>query len=185
MEASSDDPDAALVTRIGEGDKAAFRAFVVAKLPRVHALASRILADPAAADDVAQDAFERVWRHAGDWRPGRARFDTWLHRVVLNLCTDRLRRRRREVPAPHDLPDRPDPAPGPEASLAKNDDVRRLRAALERLPPRQKQALMLHAYAELSHVEIAAALGVGPKALESLLARGRRTLRGLLAAFEP
>lgn len=180
-----DDPDEPLVSRIGRGDEAAFRAFVSLKLPRVHALASRMLSDPAAADDVAQDAFERVWRRAGDWRPGRARFDTWLHRVVLNLCTDRLRRRRREAPAPDELPDRADPAPDPEARLLATDSASRLRAALDRLPPRQKQALMLHAYAAMPHADIAATLGVGPEALESLLARGRRTLRTLLAESPP
>ena len=88
------DPDTALLARIGRGDAAAVRLLVSAKLPRILGLATRMLHDPAEAEDVAQDAFVRVWRTAAAWQPGAARFDTWLHTVVLNLCRDRLRRRR-------------------------------------------------------------------------------------------
>jgi RNA polymerase sigma-70 factor (ECF subfamily) len=65
---------------------------VAAKLPRILGLATRVLRNTSEAEDVAQEAFIRVWRHAGAWQSGRARFDTWLHTVVLNLCHDRLRR---------------------------------------------------------------------------------------------
>lgn len=178
------DPDAALIARIGGGDEAAFRAFVSARLPRVHALAWRMLRDTALAEDVAQEAFLRVWRHAGDWRPGPARFDTWLHRVVLNLCTDRLRRLARDRPEP-EPPDRADPAPDPEARLADADRAARLRAALDRLPRRQKEALMLQTYGDLPQSEIAASLRISVAALESLLSRARRTLRTLLVETDP
>lgn len=80
------DPDTALVARIGHGDEMAFRAFVSAKMPRLHGLACCMLHDQALAEDVVQEAFLRGSRHAGDWRSGSARFDTWLHRVVLNCA---------------------------------------------------------------------------------------------------
>ena len=174
------DPDEAAVARIAAGDEAAFRDFVALKLPRLHGFASRMLGDAALADDVAQEAFLRVWRQAGRWQPGRARFDTWLHRVVINLCTDRLRRRSRDAPET-ELDGHPDPAPDPEAALLGGDRVAALRRAMDRLPPRQKQALLLQVHAELPVERVAEALGLGVEATESLLARARRSLRILLA----
>ncbi len=86
------DPDSQLIGRVGRGEPAAARMLVAAKLPRILGLATRVLRNTSEAEDVAQEAFIRVWRHAGAWQSGRARFDTWLHTVVLNLCHDRLRR---------------------------------------------------------------------------------------------
>src|ERR1700729_3582096 len=114
------DPDDELVRRAGQGDAAAVQALVARKL-------HRMLGDPAEAEDVAQETFIRVWRHAARWRPGAARFDTWLHRVTLNLCYDRLRRRREKPMA--EPPDRPDPGPGPDRGLMAADTGRRVRAA--------------------------------------------------------
>jgi RNA polymerase sigma factor (sigma-70 family) len=65
---------------------------VARKLPRLLALATRMLGDRDEASDVAQEAFIRIWKQASRWKRGQARFDTWLHRVALNLCYDRLRR---------------------------------------------------------------------------------------------
>src|SRR5665213_211359 len=88
------DLDDELVVKAGRGDPAAIRALVTRKLPRVLILAFRMLGDPGEAEDVAQETFLRAWKFAPRWRPGQARFDTWLHRVALNLCYDRLRRSR-------------------------------------------------------------------------------------------
>lgn len=82
------DPDEDLVRRVGQGDPAASQALVALKLPRIHALAQRMLGDATEAEDVAQETLLRAWRQAPKWAPGRARFDTWLHRVALNLCYD-------------------------------------------------------------------------------------------------
>ncbi len=100
------DPDEDLVRRVGRGDPAAIQAMVARKLPRMQALANRMLGDLAEAEDVAQEAMLRAWKQAPKWKPGQAKFDTWLHRVGLNLCYDRLRKRR-EV-ATEAPPDRPD-----------------------------------------------------------------------------
>jgi len=176
---SEQDPDAGLVARVGRGDAAATRLLVAAKLPRVLALAARMLRDTAAAEDVAQEAFLRVWRTAGAWQPGRARFDTWLHTVVLNLCRDRLRRRR-EVTG-ETLPEPVDPAPGAETTLLEAERARQVADAIAALPDRQREAILLVHYQDLSGAEAAAALGVSVEALESLLARGRRGLRASFA----
>src|SRR5277367_5474693 len=113
------DPDQPLVLGVARGDPAAARALLARKLPRLLALARRMLADPIEAEDVAQEVMLRVWRQAPRWRPGAARFDTWMHRVALNLCYDRLRRRR-EIPTA-EPPDRPDPAEGADRGLERAD----------------------------------------------------------------
>lgn len=174
-----DDPDDELVRRAGQGEAAAVQALVARKLRRVLSLAKRTLGDPAEAEDVAQETFLRVWRAAPKWRPGAAKFDTWLHRVTLNLCLDRLRRRRERPTA--DLPDSPDPGPAPDRGLLADDTGRRVRTALAALPPRQREAIVLCHYQELGNIEAAALMGVSVEALESLLSRGRRALKAALA----
>ncbi len=175
---SGEDPDADLVARVGRGEAGAFRLLVDRKLARVHALALRRLGDAGQADDVVQEAFLRIWKHAGCWRRGEARFDTWLHRVVLNLCVDRIRKRREVSVA--EPPEQTDPAPGADHSLEQADTARRVRDAIATLPERQREAILLHNYQELSNVEAASAMGLNVDALESLLARARRTLRARL-----
>ena len=177
------DPDEELVRRVGQGDPAASQALVARKLPRILALAQRMLGDAAEAEDVAQEAMLRAWRQAPKWRPGQARFDTWLHRVALNLCYDRLRRRR-EIPtdAP---PDRPDEGPGPDRGLWAAETGARVTAALKRLPDRQREAIVLCHYQELSNIEAAALMAISVEALESLLSRGRRALRQALSDMSP
>ena len=173
------DPDDELVRRAGEGDSAAVQALVARKLRRVLALAERMLGDASEAEDVAQETFFKVWRNAPRWRPGAAKFDTWLHRVTLNLCYDRLRRRREKPTA--DLPDTPDPGPGPDRGLMAAAVGERVRVAMQGLPPRQREAIVLCHYQELGNIEAAALMGVSVEALESLLSRGRRALKAALA----
>jgi len=173
------DPDEDLVRRVGQGDPAAIQSMVARKLPRMLALARRMLGDAAEAEDVAQEAMLRAWRQAPRWTPGKARFDTWLHRVTLNLCYDRLRRRR-EI-ATDSPPDRPDEGSAPDRGLLAADVGMRVEAALARLPDRQREAIVLCHYQELTNIEAAALMEVSVEALESLLSRGRRALRLALA----
>lgn len=181
--AAAADPDEDLVRRVGQGDPAAIQALVARKLPRMLALAYRMLGDAVEAEDVAQEAMLRVWKQAPRWRPGQARFDTWLHRVGLNLCYDRLRRRR-EIPT-EVLPDRPDPGPAPDRGLLAAELGARVDRALQALPQRQREAIVLCHYQELTNIEAAGLMEVSIEALESLLSRGRRTLRLSLADLAP
>lgn len=179
MTAPRGDADSELVRLAGQGDTGAFRSLVARKLPRVLNLARRMLGDPEEAQDVAQETFIRVWRHAPRWRPGPAAFDTWLHRVALNLCYDRMRRRRGhgEIAAAA----LQDPGPAPDRNLHARDIGRRVEAALQCLPGRQREAIVLCHYQELPAAEAARLMAVSVEALESLLARGRRALRVHLA----
>jgi RNA polymerase sigma-70 factor (ECF subfamily) len=174
-----EDPDADLVLRVGRGDLAAVRALTARKLPRLTALAARMLGDSAEAEDVAQESLIRAWRQAPVWRFGEARFDTWLHRVAVNLCRDRLRRRRPGDAA--DLEALVDTGPAPDRGLEARDVGERVAAAMATLPPRQREALVLCHYQEMGNIEAAAALGISVEALESLLSRGRRALRAALS----
>ena len=128
---------------------------------------------------MAQETFVRAWKQARAWRPGAAKFDTWMHRVALNLCYDRLRRRRE---APTDTPPEVvDDGPAPDRGLQAMETGERVAAAMGALPDRQREAIVLCHYQELSNIEAAALMGVSVEALESLLSRGRRALRAALA----
>ncbi len=171
------DPDEELVRRIGSGEDAAMQALVSRKLPRLLALARRMLGDAAEAEDVAQETFLRIWRNAPRWRPGAARFDTWIHRVALNLCYDRLRRRREWTGSDH-----PEPAgPWPDPAASANEEAsERVERALQAIAPRQREAIVLTYYQGMSNIEAAAIMEISVEALESLLARGRRSLQTIL-----
>jgi RNA polymerase sigma-70 factor (ECF subfamily) len=174
------DADEELVARIGRGDQEAYRILVDRYLPRSLALAGRILGNQADAEDVAQDAFLRLWIHAAKWRPGGAKFGTWFYRVVVNRCLDQT---RRAVGVPLDLAGEfPDGAPDAGTQVYRKELAQRVATAMAQLPARQRAALALCYYDELSQADAAEVLGVSEGAVESLLVRGRRQLRELLSA---
>lgn len=187
------DPDAALLAAVGARDPDAVRTLVARKLPRLLALATRLLGDRTEAEDVAQEVFMRTWKQAPHWQAGAARVDTWLHRVALNLCYDRLRGRKEASLEALNLSESAQQAQReafevgagsddtPEARLETASRDAQVRAALAQLPPRQREAMVLHYYQEMSNIDAAALMGIGVDALESLLARARRTLRTRLS----
>ncbi len=177
------DADERLMADAARGEPAAARTLVEAKLPRILALARRMLGDLAEAEDVAQEVLLRTWRQAPAWRPGAARLDTWMHRVALNLCYDRLRRGRERPTA--EIPDQVDPGPAPDRGLEAADVGRKVEAALAALPERQREAIILCHYQELGNIEAAALMNVSIEALESLLSRARRALRAALVEIKP
>jgi RNA polymerase sigma factor (sigma-70 family) len=169
------DPDTELVARVGKGDRAAAQVLMARHLPAMLALARRMLSGQAEAEDCVQEAFLKVWTHAARWQPGKAKFETWLYRVTLNQCYDRLRKRPTEpLDAAADVPDGSDsPDRGLEAAALETE----VSAALADLPERQRAAILLCHYQEHGNIEAAEILGISVEALESLLARGRRALR--------
>ena len=171
--------DDTLVRRVADGDQEACRALVERHLGRIVAFAARTLGSGTDAEDVAQEVFLRLWTSARRWQP-RARLTTWLHRVALNLCLDRIAKRR-EVPL-EAAPEPVDPAPSAVVLLERRALGERVNTELAALPPQQRIAIVLCHYQGFGNIEAADVMGVSVEALESLLARGRRTLRARLRA---
>jgi RNA polymerase sigma factor (sigma-70 family) len=173
-------PDAALLIAFANGDAGAAQLLAERLLPRTLAQAQRMLSDRVEAEDVAQEAMMRLWRIAGEWRQGEAQVSTWLYRVTANLCTDRLRRRKRSVPL--DAVAEPlDTAPSVTARIQSEARAKALSDALAQLPPRQAEAVALRHLEGLSNPEIAEVMEIGVEAVESLTARGKRGLALILA----
>lgn len=178
LDAASDE---VLLARYGAGEPAAARVLAGRLLPRLLAVATRMLGgDRAEAEDVAQETMLRLWRQAPDWRPGAARVSTWAYKVATNLATDRLRRRGRAQPLDAAGEPADDAAPA-WARMAEAERLAALDEALAILPERQRQAVVLRHIEGLSNPEIAEIMDVGVEAVESLTARGKRALASALA----
>jgi RNA polymerase sigma-70 factor, ECF subfamily len=174
------DPVAGLVAKAGAGDRQAALALVRAVSPGVWRVAWRLLRDGAEAEDVTQEALIRMWKIAPTWKTGRAKFETWLYQITTNLCFDRLRKAGRFVEE-NAAPEPIDTAPLPDADIVGSSVRDRIDRALAMLPDRQRTAIVLTHYENLSAKAAGEILGIGVDALESLLARARRTLRTALA----
>ena len=174
--------DDALLVLYANGDADAARLLTHRLVPRALGYAARLLGDRAEAEDVAQEAMLRLWRIAPDWRPGEAQVASWLFRVVTNLCTDRMRaRKRRRAEALDEVSEPEDDRPGVVSGLMESERMAALHAALDTLPERQRQAVVLRHIEGLANPEIAAILDIGVEAVESLTARGKRALAAALA----
>lgn len=178
LNALSDHDDEALMAMIARGDRAAARELMQRRLPRVLGMAQRMLNDAMEAEDIAQETFLRVWKAADRWESGRAQVSTWIGRIAINLCYDRLRKRREILS--DDPPDRPDTTPDQEVMLTRSETGNRVADAVAQLPERQRRALELVHFQELSNIRAAEIMEVSVDALESLLARGRRKLKSIL-----
>jgi RNA polymerase sigma-70 factor (ECF subfamily) len=172
-----DDSDEALMARVARGDERAFQLLSRRHLPAMLGLARRILGNAAEAEDVAQEAFLRVWTHAPRWQP-LAQFRTWLTRVVVNLCLDRKRRAPWvELEAAGDIVD-PARSAGDKAESDEREQM--LAAAIEKLPARQRSAIVLTYGEGMSNAQVAEILDASVSAVETLLVRGRQNLRRAL-----
>lgn len=178
------DPDVELLARVAKQDQWAIKEMVARKLPRLMALAMRMLNDRGEAEDVAQETFVRIWKHAPSWKSGTAKFDTWVHRVALNLCYDKLRSKPEAEfkELNEESSDQIDAALKPDETMMAMQQRDQVAYALAKLPVRQREALVLQYYQELSNIEAASLMGVSVDALESLLSRARRNMRSLLLA---
>lgn len=164
------------------GDRRAAQILTKRLAPRVLSYAARMLDDWVEAEDVAQEAMLKLWQIAPDWRKGEALVSTWLYRVVSNLVIDRLRKRKHHSAAPFDdLPQQEANEPPVLDAMFENDRLAALKNALNALPERQKQAVILRHIEDLSNSEIAAIMKISVEAVESLIARGKRKLSKLLA----
>ncbi len=179
FDANSDVTDEALLVAYGNGDRQAAAMLTMRLTPRVVGFSARMLGgDRAEAEDVAQEAMLRLWKVAPEWRQGEAKVTTWLYRVVKNLCTDRLRKKRGvDIDA---IEEPADDAPGAVAGMIEADRAAALQAALNQLPERQRIAVTLRHLDGASNPEIAEVLDISVEAVESLTARGKRALKAIL-----
>ncbi len=173
--------DATLMAWAAAGDRLAFDTIVERHAARVLQVALGVLQNAAEAEEVAQEGLLRAWMNAGAFDAERARLSTWLHRIVLNLAIDRLRRRGGAVPAPLEQAlEVQDPGLDPERRALAAEQRSALAAAMAALPVRQRAAITLVCGAELPSAEAAASLGVSLRGLEGLLRRARQALRARL-----
>lgn len=170
------DDDLLAATARGEGR--AFEVLVARHAARLRGLALRLMSNASDADDLVQEAFTRAFKEARKWRPSGIRFSTWLHRVVVNLAADEGRRRRvRRHVALDDAPEAEDAAPSAFDMLAGSERAEALRRAIDELPARQREAVVLTYGSGHPNAEVAAILGVTVEAVEAALSRARATLK--------
>ena len=174
--------DADLLRRIKNGDSAAARILVDQNLDRIVNYGYRLLGDRAEAEDVAQEAFLRLWRNLDKWRAEKPVIH-WLQRVTYNQCIDRLRKKK---PVDIDAIAEPaDPSENPARSLHQAQVSEAVNAAIKQLPERQRAAIVFAHQEGLSNIETAEIMEISVEAVESLLSRGRRGLRKLLEDLRP
>lgn len=169
----ADMADADLVARITQGDEEAFRQLLDRHQDAVYGFAKRFIGDAHEAADIAQETFLRLYRVAGNYRPG-ASFRSYLFRIARNLCIDFMRKKR---------PVSMEPLPETIAQETPLGHVERvqmmsaLMAAIDDLPENQRAAILLRHDQGFCYQEISEAMGLTVSAVESLLVRARRNLR--------
>ena len=175
-----------ILARVAAGETELFRLLVERHQDRLVGLCRRLLGDGEAARDVAQEVFVKAFRKAGQLEP-RGQLYTWLYRVAMNHCLNRLRRRKlvrflplarpaTETEAEADL-DPPYDGVDPLAALEARRRWQATREAIDALPPGQRAVLVLARFEGLAYREIAETMGITVKAVESRLVRAMRHLR--------
>ena len=174
--------DDALVAGLASGDRDAASAFVRRFQRRVYGLARTIVADDRAAEDIAQEAFVRAWKHAGAYDPRRGSVVGWLLTITRNLAIDSMRVRRPMAVDPDTVFQMPIAAtePGPEQRAGQREDADRLHAALAQLPEEQRRAIVLagllgHSAREVGELE-GIPLGTAKTRIRTALMRLRTAL---------
>ncbi len=181
MTANDPRTDEQLMYATARSDAKAFRTLLNRYSQRVFGLAWRLCGNKAEAEDLTQELFLKVWRNAGTWQP-QAKLETWLYRILYNLFIDS--RRRTKTPSEPLSDDIRCDDDSPEQTLIKKRSAQEIGAALNALPDRQKEALILCYYQGLKAKDAAEILSVSQSALESLLFRGRQTLKEQLGIKE-
>ena len=192
----SDAHDKALMVRIAKGDEEALRDLIEKHQGAVYGTIAKMLGDPVEAQDLAQQAFVRVYRAAGSYRAA-AQFKTWMFTIVRNLVFNEHRRRSRATfvslhPSDNDqghsggspgldLPDLANKTP--DENVLQREMLRKIDEAILALPEQQRLAIVLRRYDEFSYEQIAEILKTSVPATKSLLFRARETLRVALRDY--
>ncbi len=183
--------EARLIAEIRAGNNEGFEYFVRQYQRKITRVAYRLLRDMGEADCAAQESFLRAWQNLNEFREGST-FETWITRICINWCKDRLKRRRLvlyfhqaeddgEETGPRDTAPHPDPSP--ERRAHSREIRERLLAAIETLSPRQKVVFTLKHFEELSIPEIAELTGLDTGTVKSHLFRAAHKVRECLRVF--
>jgi len=174
--------DEELMLAVSKGDQSAYQTLVSQHLNAISHYAFRLLGNRKDTEDICQEVFLKLWTTASKWQPEKVKLTTWLHRITHNLCIDYLRKHGRthtsdtlDIDAAEHLLETPQSDEQNESIAI--DEKQRLNHAISLLPETQRSALMLCHYAGFSNKEAAAIMNVSVKALESSIARARRSLR--------
>lgn len=165
------------MARVQRRDQEAFTRLLDRHLLGLQKFLTRMTGNSADADEVSQEAFLRIWSHAGRWQSNRVKFTTWLYRIARNLAIDR---HRKNHDTSDDVTTIVDESPDAAHTIDVDRRQRILRGAVAQLPERQRTALLLCHFDGMSNQDAAAVLQVTVEALESLLSRARRTLKTTL-----
>jgi len=169
-----------LLARTALGDRGAFRALYEASAAKLFGVALRILRREDWAEEVLQECYVSVWRHAPEYRASRAAPMTWMTSIVRNRCLDWLRRPNPEPLADDTLEKIEDLNPGPLAELERARDSAALARCLRGLDAKQRQAIALAFFDGLSHAELAAHLREPLGTVKTWVRRGLARLRSCL-----
>lgn len=191
------DPDVRLMLQVRAGDAAAFEELMLRYQNRVVAILEHLVGKRGEAEDLAQDVFLRVYRARDSYVPG-AKFSTWLFTIAHNVGANALRSRsrRHEVQAPPSAQSSGEQPANPLAELAaaasgqmptRQADKAEMRSivrlAIEQLSDRQRMAVLLNKFEDMSYAEIAEVMHLTPKSIKSLMARARENLRQALEPY--
>ncbi len=174
---SESDQHAQLIARSQAGDESAFQALVHQYLPVIYGYAMKMTGNATEATDISQEVFVRFWEKQRSYNSKKASLSTWLHQIAHNLCIDHFRRH-----AKLEMLNGQDEASGKslEQDFESVQLQTELRLAIQSLPERQRNALVLCHYQSLSNRQTAEIMSISVDALESLLSRARRALKAAL-----
>jgi len=174
--------DHELLGLIQDGSQHAFGVLVQRHTERFYRLAYRYVQSQHTAEDIVQDAFLKLWENPGKWQPERNnKFTTWFYRIVVNLCLDWQKKKRRLI-LDEGLPIA-DERETMDAAMIRTQEQHLLEKEIAALPERQRTALNLCFSEGLSNQAAAEVMGVHLKALQSLLMRAKATLRERMKAY--
>ena len=171
--------DEELMLAVCNGDRSAYQIIVRQHLKSISHYAFRMLGNQKDTEDITQETFLRLWLNATKWQPEKAKLTTWLHRIAHNLCIDYLRKHSNAQTQAYNEERDGRQAQLLEAneSLDESSKIKKLNEAIRRLPENQRSALMLCHYQSFSNRQAAAIMNTSVKALESAIARAKRSLR--------
>lgn len=175
--------EADLVRAAAAGDSTAFETLVTRHQRNVYRLCYRFVPNHEDASELAQDAFVRAYRSLGKFE-GQAQFSTWLYRITVNVCLNRLALKTPKSAPLKDVERTPGREEAADVSMLRGEQATRVRAAIAKLPDKQRATLILRVYHDLPHEEIARALGSSVGAAKTNLFHALGNLRKLLGTDE-